>query len=156
MGDGYVVRIERTGGIPFEEWQAAAIAAGLRVDGSYGWRGPSGAVRQFDCFGSPDGPSYVYDPVTGSLLVRCVEDGWLEAIAAMAERLGAAAIGDDGERYRPGGRVEDRPPPPEDWLDRLLPDSAWMTVGGAVIGSAAIFMGGLWALRALLGVLLGR
>lgn len=96
----YAARIRRkTGRIALDEWLTFARAAtDLQEDAGGEHASPSAPRFRWN--------DAVIEWRDGELFVDDMSDDWRRKLAQIADALGAAAFGDDGERYLPDGRVD--------------------------------------------------
>ena len=99
---GYAVHIRRSSGrIELAEWVAFADAASdLQLHASQ----PSQQAEGESPVYTWSNASFVWRD--GEVVIDDMADEWRKKLGDVADRLGAEAIGDDGERYLSDGRVD--------------------------------------------------
>lgn len=125
----FAITIRRAGGepIPYAEWVREARADGDIVPtpadfGSHPPNGPADAVFAWRSRpGENDDEPTTFIYVRGRIVVDHTHEAWIPRILALAERLGAQAVGDDGEPCR----LETPPSAPSEavrpsWWQRML------------------------------------
>jgi hypothetical protein len=119
----YAITIRRVEPIAYDEWLAVARAdADLSPAGESEWHGPTGLVRYqvFEWTPMASAPTAELMYVDGRIIVDHAQDAWTSKLAELASKLGAQAVGDDGEVYGHDGVQRPAEAQRRRWWRRLL------------------------------------